>query len=69
MPENVLEKIIHKKKIKISELKKNLELSYLQDLIDKNNTLLILKKKLKLITMMKNFQLLLKLKKQVHQLE
>ena len=38
MSENILEKIIKKKSEKIDNLKKTLELSSLQDLIDKNNS-------------------------------
>ena len=37
MSENILEKIIKKKIKKISILKKNHDLSFLKDLIDKNN--------------------------------
>jgi len=63
MPENVLEKIIHKKKIKISELKKNLELSYLQDLIDKNNTFINFKKKVEVNNNDEKFSIIAEIKK------
>ncbi len=46
MPENVLEQIIQKKKGKNHYLKKKLELSYLNDLIDKNNKFNNFKKKI-----------------------
>ena len=46
MSENILEKIIKKKIKKISILKKNHDLSFLKDLIDKNNTFINFKEKI-----------------------
>ena len=40
MSENILEKIIEKKIIKINNLKKTLTLESLKDIIDKNDTFL-----------------------------
>ena len=47
MQDNVLQKIIDKKKIKINNLKKEITLDTLKDNINKLDFLLILKKKLK----------------------
>ena len=69
MAENVLEKIIKKKSEKIVNLKKTISLESLDELINTNKTFInFLKKKLKIILKKINFQLLLKLKKQVLQL-
>ena len=38
MPEDILEKIIQKKTEKIRNLKKTIELNFLKDLINKNET-------------------------------
>ena len=46
MSENILQQIIQKKRGKILDIKKNLELSYLKDLIDKNDTFINFKKKI-----------------------
>ncbi len=44
MPENVLEKIIKKKIEKIENSKKNISISSLNELIEKNKMFIILKK-------------------------
>ncbi len=46
MSENILEKIIKKKTEKVIALKKNIDLSSLNELIDKNNTYINFKKKI-----------------------
>ena len=46
MSENILEKIIEKKIIKINNLKKTLVPESLKDIIDKNNTFLNFKEKI-----------------------
>ena len=46
MTDNVLQKIITKKKEKVSELKKKFELNYLKDLINKNDKFYDFKKKI-----------------------
>ena len=60
MAENVLEKIINTKSEKILELKKNISLETLEELIKKNFHTLILKIPLKRMLKIKNSQLLLK---------
>ena len=60
MAENVLEKIINIKSEKILELKKNISLESLQELIKKNSTYIDFKDIIKKILKIKNSQLLLK---------
>ena len=69
MPENVLEQIIHNKQKKIADLKKNLELNYLQSLIDKNSTFIDFKKKIEFNNINEKFSIIAEIKRQVHQLE
>ena len=47
MSENILEKIIIKKKEKINELKKNLTIRSLEDKIEQNKTFINFKEKIK----------------------
>ena len=47
MPENVLEKIIKKKKEKIVYSKKNISIESLNELIEKNKTFINFKEKIK----------------------
>ena len=67
MSKNVLDKIITKKIERIDFLKKSTSLSLLNEIINKNNSILILKKKLKIILLKIKFLLSLKLKKQALQ--
>ena len=46
MADNILEKIIKRKTVKIEKLKKTLDLSYLKDLIDKNSSFVDFKNKI-----------------------
>ena len=48
MSENILSNIITKKIERVDALKKKITLDSLNEIIDKNNTLLILKKKFKI---------------------
>ena len=63
MPENVLEKIINKKKEKIIDIKKKFELSYLRDLIDKNDTFINFKNKIVNNENSKKFSIIAEIKK------
>ena len=63
MPENVLEKIINKKKEKIIDIKKKFELSYLKDLIDKNDTFINFKNKIVNNESSKKFSIIAEIKK------
>ena len=67
MAENILEKIIKKKSEKIINLKKNISLDSLNELIDKNKIFINFKEKIENNIKDKKFQLLLKLKKLVLQ--
>ena len=63
MSENILEKIIKKKSEKIDNLKKTLELSSLQDLIDKNNSFINFKEKIENNINTKKFSIIAEIKK------
>ena len=63
MTENVLEKIIQKKVKNIENLKKTISLSYLKDLIDKNNTFINFKEKIEININTKKFSIIAEIKK------
>ena len=63
MPENILKKIIEKKIIKINNLKKTLALESLKDIIDKNNTFLNFKEKIKNNLKAQKFSIIAEIKK------
>ena len=63
MSKNVLEQIINKKQKKIADLKKNLELNYLQSLIDKNSTFIDFKKKIEFNNINEKFSIIAEIKK------
>ena len=66
MTNNILDKIIKKKEEKILNLKKTIDLNYLDENKNKINNFIDLSKKLRLILKIISFQLLQKLKKVVH---
>ncbi len=63
MSENILEKIIEKKIIKINNLKKTLSLESLKDIIDKNDTFLNFKEKIKNNLKAQKFSIIAEIKK------
>ena len=63
MPENILEKIIEKKIIKINNLKKTLVLESLKDIIDKNDTFLNFKEKIENNLKAQKFSIIAEIKK------
>ena len=63
MSENILEKIIEKKIIKINNLKKTLTLDSLKDIIDKNNTFLNFKEKIENNLKAQKFSIIAEIKK------
>ena len=63
MSENILEKIILKKKIKIESLKKNIKINSLQDLINKNNFFINFKEKIENNINVKKFSIIAEIKK------
>ena len=63
MSENILEKIIEKKIIKINNLKKILTLESLKDMIDKNNTFLNFKEKIENNLKAQKFSIIAEIKK------
>ena len=63
MSENILEKIIEKKIIKITNLKKTLTLESLKDIIDKNDTFLNFKEKIENNLKAQKFSIIAEIKK------
>ena len=63
MSENILEKIIKKKIIKINNLKKTLSLESLKDIIDKNDTFLNFKEKIENNLKAQKFSIIAEIKK------
>ena len=63
MSENILEKIIEKKIIKINNLKKTLTLESLKDIIDKNDTFLNFKEKIENNLKAQKFSIIAEIKK------
>ena len=63
MSENILEKIIEKKIIKINNLKKTLALESLKDIIDKNDTFLNFKEKIENNLKAQKFSIIAEIKK------
>ncbi|MBD1163661.1 indole-3-glycerol-phosphate synthase [Pelagibacterales bacterium SAG-MED11] len=63
MSENILEKIIEKKIIKINNLKKTLTLESLKDIIDKNDTFLDFKEKIENNLKAQKFSIIAEIKK------
>ena len=63
MSENILEKIIEKKIIKINNLKKTLTLESLKDIIDKNDTFLNFKEKIENNLQAQKFSIIAEIKK------
>ena len=63
MAENILEKIIEKKIIKINNLKKTLTLESLKDIIDKNDTFLDFKEKIENNLKAQKFSIIAEIKK------
>jgi len=63
MSENILEKIIEKKIIKINNLKKTLTLESLKDIIDKNDTFIDFKKKIENNLKAQKFSIIAEIKK------
>ena len=56
MSKNILEQIIKQKSQKVNRLKKTLQISSLQNIIDKNDSFINFKKKLKKTSIIKKFQ-------------
>ena len=63
MSKNILEKIIQKKILKIDNLKKNIKLNYLKDLIYKNNTFINFKRKIEKNINAKRISIIAEIKK------
>ncbi len=63
MPENILEKIIQKKSEKIKNLKKNMQLNMINDLISKNNLYINFKEKIQKNINDKKFSIIAEIKK------
>tara|TARA_A100001011_G_C14317555_1_gene848702 strand:+ start:5040 stop:5834 length:795 start_codon:yes stop_codon:yes gene_type:complete len=63
MPEDILEKIIQKKTEKIRNLKKTIELNFLKDLINKNETFINFKEKIEKNIKNKKFSIIAEIKK------
>ena len=63
MPEDILEKIIQKKTEKIRNLKKTIELNFLKDLINRNETFINFKEKIEKNIKNKKFSIIAEIKK------